>query len=71
MSFDQNEKKKKYGVRIPCAAKWFTLLHIIIGNCSLLCQSVLLIWLKMSEILHLYPGELIFSPGCPKSFGSC
>lgn len=58
-------------MRIPCATKWITLLSMIIGNCSLLCQSALLNWLKQSEILHLYPGELIFSPGCPKSFGTC
>lgn len=55
-------------MRIHCTIKRIILLSIIISNCLLLCQSELLIWLKESEILHLYPGELIFSPGCPKKF---
>lgn len=55
-------------MRIHCTIKRIILLSIIISNCLLPCQSELLIWLKESEILHLYPGELIFSPGCPKKF---
>lgn len=58
-------------MRIPCATKWITSLSIIIVNSWLLCQSALLIWLNQSENLHVYPGELIFSPGCPQGFGSC